>query len=156
MPCIILPKMKEAFSVSVVSLAVWAHYPFTWHSKFYITFDDDTTNYVENPYWRSLTAENVSWALRSLVVSCWEPVAWLVKMAFCDAAATLAVGGAVICGDLDAPRYILCRESLMEWSPVPWNNVPTPQNGGSRPAQPAAAAVGLGRIVIVRSHSFAL
>ena len=72
------------------------------------------------------------------------------------AAPMLAVGGAVICGDLDAPRYILCRESLMEWSPVPWNNVPTPQNGGSRPAQPAAAAVGLGRIVIVRSHSFAL
>ena len=62
----------------------------------------------------------------------------------------------------------------MKWSLAPWNHVPAPQNGGSQRrgaadsqlrgapqnggSQPGVAptAVGLGRIVILCSYSFAL
>ena len=111
--------MKEVFSIAVVLFTLWAHYPFTWHNKSYISYDDDSSNYIENPHWQELTAENVHWAMHSLVISCWEPMAWIAKMAACDLAAavygedSVFHGGAVDCSNQDFGANVLHRSALL-------------------------------------------
>jgi len=111
--------MKEVFSITVVLLTLWAHYPFTWHNKSYISYDDDSTNYIENPHWQEMTAENVHWAMHSLVISCWEPMAWIAKMAACDFAAALygedsvVYGGPADCSNQEFGANVLHRSALL-------------------------------------------